>query len=475
MDVVIAARVCGSAHGEQVVVTRATRDLASAEPLPGAAFRPLGPPPAEGRSRRGSALPARRARPPRRLPAAQDALGDEPSGAPSPPRRARSTRSQRVEELLESPAVRLVTITGPGGAGKSRLALEVAARAALERPVHLVGLAPVADAELVAERDRPCDRRARVERTHRCSSRSRTASNGTGALLFLDNLEHLDVGCGPCRRAARSRARSSGARNEPHAAPPVDRARSSARAALDRRRDDALRRACRRARRHSARRRARIGPRDLSPTRRPAARDRARRRSSRRPSSCGDPARARRGPGARDGGPGRPSGAPADAACGNRLELPAADRHPARAPRRARGLRRQRCARRRARDRRGRPEVSCATSRRSSAGASSAASRPTASCASRCSRRFASTRSTGLADRRARRAAAASCRALPRARARAPRASSRARTRPHGSNGSSASSTTSRQRSTGSSQRVGSRMHCERRMRSSASGAPRRV
>ena len=46
-------------------------------------------------------------------------------------------------EGSSSAGVRLVTITGPGGAGKSRLALEVAARAALDRPVHLVGLAPV--------------------------------------------------------------------------------------------------------------------------------------------------------------------------------------------------------------------------------------------------------------------------------------------------------------------------------------------
>ena len=42
MDVVVAARICASAHGEQVVVSRVTRDMAGEEPLPGASFRPLG-------------------------------------------------------------------------------------------------------------------------------------------------------------------------------------------------------------------------------------------------------------------------------------------------------------------------------------------------------------------------------------------------------------------------------------------------
>ena len=95
----------------------------------------------------------------------------------------------RVEGTLEHGA-RLVTITGPGGAGKSRLALEVAARAALDRPVHLVGLAPVSDAELVPSaigrmlgiRESPSQPviEAVAERLE-----------GSGALLYLDNLEHL--------------------------------------------------------------------------------------------------------------------------------------------------------------------------------------------------------------------------------------------------------------------------------------------
>jgi hypothetical protein len=96
----------------------------------------------------------------------------------------------RVEALLEPAETRLVTITGPGGAGKSRLALEVAARAALDRPVHHVGLAPVSDAELIPSAI------ARAIGAREWNARSATEAvadtlNGMGALLFLDNLEHL--------------------------------------------------------------------------------------------------------------------------------------------------------------------------------------------------------------------------------------------------------------------------------------------
>ena len=42
MDVVVAVTYLRAAHGEQVVVSRAVRDVAGDEPLPGASFRPLG-------------------------------------------------------------------------------------------------------------------------------------------------------------------------------------------------------------------------------------------------------------------------------------------------------------------------------------------------------------------------------------------------------------------------------------------------
>jgi predicted ATPase/class 3 adenylate cyclase len=187
MDVVVASRICAASHGGQVVVSRATRDFVG-DALEGLSFRPLGGhrlkdvPGTEQlfqlvggglleafaplRTLGGTALPALHHRLVGRR---QDLSG--------------------TLSLLSRPDVRLVTLTGPGGAGKSRLALEVAALTALERPVHLVGLAPVSDPELVP-----------VSIAHVLGVREGArplvdciaeALAGTGALLLLDNFEHL--------------------------------------------------------------------------------------------------------------------------------------------------------------------------------------------------------------------------------------------------------------------------------------------
>jgi class 3 adenylate cyclase len=42
LDVHVAARICAAGHGDQVVVSQATRDVAGEEPAPGLSFRPLG-------------------------------------------------------------------------------------------------------------------------------------------------------------------------------------------------------------------------------------------------------------------------------------------------------------------------------------------------------------------------------------------------------------------------------------------------
>ena len=99
---------------------------------------------------------------------------------------------ERVKSLLQTPDVRLVSLIGPGGAGKTRLGLRVASQLVenFEHGVHFVALAPIRDAGLVAA---AIVRALGVKKETGCSAVEslKTFLHGRKMLLLLDNFEQV--------------------------------------------------------------------------------------------------------------------------------------------------------------------------------------------------------------------------------------------------------------------------------------------
>jgi predicted ATPase/class 3 adenylate cyclase len=173
-DVHRAARIAAAGHGGQVLVSTSTAALVDSDVL-----HDLG----EHRLKDLSA--------PERI----YQVGDDEFPAlkslyrtnlpiPATPFLGRETEVGEVGALLARPDVRLLTLTGPGGTGKTRLALQAAAEASDAYPdgVFWVPLAPLRDPALVLEE----------------ASRAVGANDGLAEhiadkqlLLLLDNFEHL--------------------------------------------------------------------------------------------------------------------------------------------------------------------------------------------------------------------------------------------------------------------------------------------
>jgi predicted ATPase/DNA-binding SARP family transcriptional activator len=171
IDVNRAARIAAAAHGGQVLLSQSTRDLVDAD------VRDLG-------VHRLKGLPS-----PERL--YQLGLGEFPpirtiahTNLPLQPTPLVGRERELVEVMGLVQANRLVTLTGAGGSGKTRLALHAAAQLVDDFPhgVWFVSLASLTDPELV-ETTIAQALGARGELTH--------FLRGKQPLLLLDNLEQL--------------------------------------------------------------------------------------------------------------------------------------------------------------------------------------------------------------------------------------------------------------------------------------------
>jgi predicted ATPase len=174
MDVHRAARIAAAGHGGQILLSQTTRDLAQIDgilDLGEHRLKDLGA--AERLYQLGSDdFPPLKTLHQTNLPISATAfLG-------------RERELGEVAELLRRADVRLLTLTGPGGTGKTRLALQAAAVAADLYPhgVWWVPLAPIRDATLV------------LSAAMRAIGASEELAGHVGdkhMLLLFDNFEHL--------------------------------------------------------------------------------------------------------------------------------------------------------------------------------------------------------------------------------------------------------------------------------------------
>ena len=183
-DVHRAARIAAAGHGGQVLVSSATAALVEGDSLVDLGehrFKDLAAPERVYQLGDGDFPPLR-------------SLYRTNLPLPATPFLGREHELGRGRERFsDATSVRLLTLTGPGGTGKTRLALQAAAEASESFPdgIWWVPLASAARRE--ARRLVRSPRRSRSRSSPAASSPRSSASDSSASarLLLLDNVEHL--------------------------------------------------------------------------------------------------------------------------------------------------------------------------------------------------------------------------------------------------------------------------------------------
>ncbi len=152
LDVHRAARIMSAGHGGQVLLSQTTRDLVEYALPEGAHLQDLGAHRLKDLQQPSHLFQVVIAGLPIDFPPLRT-LDTQPNNLPIQPTPfiGREKEVAAVQNLLQREDVRLVTLTGPGGTGKTRLGLQVAAELSdlFADGVYFVNLAPLSDPTLV--------------------------------------------------------------------------------------------------------------------------------------------------------------------------------------------------------------------------------------------------------------------------------------------------------------------------------------